>query len=376
MANDPDALFPSGPTTRRGLLTASPGGARRCPCRGGRARARTGGGATTFDEEPPEWVEPMLSRRRADRRDPRRRRTTPGSTSGGSGRAASSCASRASDSPARPVSLRHDDPVSTRERHALRADQRACRRAPSCSRSSTSSSTSHAHLDHLDPGTLPHVLSGDATFVCAAGSEEHRNRARRPQARRRDRRRRRRELRRLPGLAVPAYHEGAPEAIGYVMRNGAYSLYHAGDTRRVQGMAEAVHRTASTSRSYRSTAPPAATTDGADAARLAYETAAPIAIPCHYEMFRYDTSSPSRFVAECVRLGAGVPPAPRRRADHDRLRLLASSRPPTRETPSGQGQRAIQPLSSTTGVPVKARPPVPSRNAATSATSDGLDQLA
>ena len=43
--------------------------------------------------------------------------------------------------------------------------------------------------------------------------------------------------------------------------------------------------------------------DGADAARLAYEAGATIAIPCHHEMFRFNTASPSRFVAECVRLG-------------------------------------------------------------------------
>ena len=43
--------------------------------------------------------------------------------------------------------------------------------------------------------------------------------------------------------------------------------------------------------------------DGADAARLAYEAGAMIAIPCHYEMFRHNTASTSRFVAECVRLG-------------------------------------------------------------------------
>jgi hypothetical protein len=43
--------------------------------------------------------------------------------------------------------------------------------------------------------------------------------------------------------------------------------------------------------------------NGADAARLAYEAGAGIAIPCHHEMFRHNTASTSRFVAECVRLG-------------------------------------------------------------------------
>jgi L-ascorbate metabolism protein UlaG (beta-lactamase superfamily) len=43
--------------------------------------------------------------------------------------------------------------------------------------------------------------------------------------------------------------------------------------------------------------------NGADAARLAYEAGAQVAMPGHYEMFRDDTAGPSRFVAECARLG-------------------------------------------------------------------------
>ena len=161
--------------------------------------------------------------------------------------------------------------------------------------------SSHAHGDHLDAGTLPAILAGDAAFVCAAGSEPvaSERAGRTPDA--------------ALGVgddatfggfrieAVPAYHEGAPEAVGYVVRNGAYAMYHAGDTRRVQGMAETV-------------APHGVDVaflpingngnmDGADAARLAYEGCVAIAIPCHYEMFRHDTASTSRFVAECVRIG-------------------------------------------------------------------------
>ena len=62
--------------------------------------------------------------------------------------------------------------------------------------------------------------------------------------------------------------------------------------------------------------------NGADAARLAYESGAHIAIPCHYEMFRHNTAGTSRFVAECVRIGQEyrLPRAGER--DHDRLRLL------------------------------------------------------
>jgi len=155
--------------------------------------------------------------------------------------------------------------------------------------------------DHLDPGTLPDVLSGGAKLVCPAGSEILTgNRIGRPP-----------DAALAPGddvqiggfriEAVPAYHERAPEAVGYVIRNGPFALYHAGDTRRVQGIAEAV-------------APHGVDVaivpvngklgnmSGADAARLAHEAGARIAVPCHYEMFRIDTASPARFVAECVRL--------------------------------------------------------------------------
>ena len=110
-------------------------------------------------------------------------------------------------------------------------------------------------------------------------------------------------LRRLHGSsAVPAYHEGAPEAVGYVVRNGVYAFYHAGDSRRVQGMAEAV-APHGVDVAFVPINGQNGIMDGADAARLAYEAGAHIAIPCHYEMFRDDTASTSRFVAECVRIG-------------------------------------------------------------------------
>jgi L-ascorbate metabolism protein UlaG (beta-lactamase superfamily) len=161
--------------------------------------------------------------------------------------------------------------------------------------------SSHAHTDHLDPGTLPYVLAGDAAFVCVAGSEHvaAERAGRQPDA--------------ALGIgddatfggfiihAVPAYHEGAPEAVGYVIRNGAYALYHAGDSRRVQGMAEAV-APHGVDVAFLPINGMHGNMDGADAARLAYEAGVQIAIPCHYEMFRFNTASTSRFVAECVRI--------------------------------------------------------------------------
>ena len=37
--------------------------------------------------------------------------------------------------------------------------------------------------------------------------------------------------------------------------------------------------------------------------RLANEIGAKLVIPCHYEMFEFNTASPDAFVAECERLG-------------------------------------------------------------------------
>ena len=43
--------------------------------------------------------------------------------------------------------------------------------------------------------------------------------------------------------------------------------------------------------------------DGPEAARLAHHVRAALAVPCHYDMFEFNTASPARFVAECNRLG-------------------------------------------------------------------------
>lgn len=155
--------------------------------------------------------------------------------------------------------------------------------------------------DHLDAGTLPDVLSGGARLVCPAGSEIlTANRVGRAP----DVVLAAGETAELGGFhveAVPAHHSAAPEAVGYVIRHGGIGLYHAGDSRRVQGMAEAV-QPYGVDVAIVPVNGKLGNMDGADAARLAYESGARIAVPCHYGMFRNDTASPARFVAECVRL--------------------------------------------------------------------------
>ena len=96
MADDPDALFPSGPTTRRGLLSAfGRRAAEALPVPDSLTPRPTSLPADPFDEEPPDWIEPVLDGeelvaevKASDRRDR-------ACTSGGSARAASSSRSRA-----------------------------------------------------------------------------------------------------------------------------------------------------------------------------------------------------------------------------------------------------------------------------------------
>ena len=43
--------------------------------------------------------------------------------------------------------------------------------------------------------------------------------------------------------------------------------------------------------------------DGRQAAQLAHAIGARCVIPCHFDLFEFNTASPDEFVAECRRLG-------------------------------------------------------------------------
>ncbi len=101
--------------------------------------------------------------------------------------------------------------------------------------------------------------------------------------------------------AVPAEHEVPGGAVGFVVRCGPWTLYHAGDTTAYPGLAERL----------RPFAPDIAilpingmlgNMDGRDAARLAKEARAALAVPCHFEMFEFNTASPDEFEEACASL--------------------------------------------------------------------------
>jgi L-ascorbate metabolism protein UlaG (beta-lactamase superfamily) len=102
--------------------------------------------------------------------------------------------------------------------------------------------------------------------------------------------------------AVHAEHDVPGGAVGFVVRCGTWTLYHSGDTTAYAGLAERL----------RAPAPDVAilpingrlgNMDGREAAQVAKEAGARLAIPCHYEMFEFNTASPDAFVDECERLG-------------------------------------------------------------------------
>jgi L-ascorbate metabolism protein UlaG (beta-lactamase superfamily) len=178
---------------------------------------------------------------------------------------------------------------------------------------------SHAHTDHLDPDTLRPILAANPRVVLIIPEALRTLAAERlgcPPA--------------FPvGLddgqgvevagvrvvAVAAAHEqverdarGRCLCLGYVLRLGSWVVYHSGDTVRYPGLAERL-------RAFRPDVAllpingrdPArgvpGNLDGPEAARLARDARTRLVIPCHYEMFTFNTASPAAFVAEAERLG-------------------------------------------------------------------------
>jgi L-ascorbate metabolism protein UlaG (beta-lactamase superfamily) len=178
--------------------------------------------------------------------------------------------------------------------------------------------SSHNHTDHLDPETLvpilqanpkvelvipeanrefvvdrlgiasevPHGLSAGGS-VALAGFVIH---------------------------AVPAAHNeletdpwGRHKFLGYVVEAGPWRIYHSGDTRRYEGMEERLRQwpidiallPINGDRPERGVA---GNLDGTEAATLARDIGARLVIPCHYEMFEFNTASPDEFVATAKRL--------------------------------------------------------------------------
>lgn len=113
---------------------------------------------------------------------------------------------------------------------------------------------------------------------------------------------------------VPAAHEqieqdaaGHHKYLGYVVQVGPWTIYHSGDTVLYEGMVEQLrHWPIDVALlPINGRAPErrvAGNLDGPEAAQLAKTIGAKVVIPCHYEMFEFNTASPADFIAAAERI--------------------------------------------------------------------------
>lgn len=109
--------------------------------------------------------------------------------------------------------------------------------------------------------------------------------------------------------AVPAAHEElSPACAGFVVSAGRFRLYHSGDTILFPGIENRI-RQAAVDVAFlpiNGRAPErrvSGNLDGPEAARLARAIGARVVVPCHYEMFAFNTAAPDAFVATCREIG-------------------------------------------------------------------------
>jgi L-ascorbate metabolism protein UlaG (beta-lactamase superfamily) len=115
--------------------------------------------------------------------------------------------------------------------------------------------------------------------------------------------------------AVPAAHEsvekdanGRHKFLGYVVEFGPWTVYHSGDTLLYGGMVDWLRRSSIDVAllPINGRVPArrvAGNLNGREAATLAKDIGARLVVPCHYEMFEFNTATPEEFVAACRELG-------------------------------------------------------------------------
>lgn len=114
---------------------------------------------------------------------------------------------------------------------------------------------------------------------------------------------------------VPAAHEelerdeaGRCRFLGYIVEAGPWTIYHSGDTIFYPGMPEVLRQwpidVALLPINGRARERKVAgNLNGQEAAKLAYDIRAGCVIPCHYDMFTFNTATPDEFIVTCESLG-------------------------------------------------------------------------
>ena len=158
---------------------------------------------------------------------------------------------------------------------------------------------SHGHTDHLDPATLRAVRPG--ALVCPAGLRDlaSERAGTVPHVVDVD------ETVAVGGFgftAVRADHDVPGGAVGFVVECGPWTLYHSGDTTAYAGLGRRL-RPFALDVALLPINGQLGNMDGGDAARVAKEAEARLAVPCHFDMFEFNTATPEAFVEICASLG-------------------------------------------------------------------------
>lgn len=179
--------------------------------------------------------------------------------------------------------------------------------------------SSHNHTDHLDGETIDPLLKANPDLVILVSEANREFAAQRLQV----------PAERLTGItlehpvqvdvftfhALPSAHEslqtdnaGNPRYIGLVIQAGSLTLYHCGDTVRYADMQQRLQKWGidvailpingrDPQRGV------AGNLSGAEAAQLAHDSQIKLVIPCHYEMFEFNTASTDEFIHTAMQIG-------------------------------------------------------------------------
>ena len=179
--------------------------------------------------------------------------------------------------------------------------------------------SSHNHTDHLDGETLTALLAVNKSLAMVIPAANQQFAAERLGV----------EPQRLLPIsdgqqlesgafrlhAVPAAHnlvdrdeQGRCRYLGYIAQFGTYTVYHSGDTMLYDGMVDILSQwnidvAFLPINGQRSERRVAGNLWGREAAQLAHDIGAKLVIPCHYDMFTFNTETPAEFVTKAVELG-------------------------------------------------------------------------
>jgi L-ascorbate metabolism protein UlaG (beta-lactamase superfamily) len=173
--------------------------------------------------------------------------------------------------------------------------------------------SSHNHTDHLDGETLGPLLKANPRMVMVAPEVNRDLIANRlgidPSLPAGLRDGQAASIGSFRFTAVPAAHEEVlAEFLGYVVEFGRWRIYHSGDTLLFEGMGERLQPFAVDVAllPINGRAPErrvAGNLNGPESAKLAKSIGARLVIPCHFEMFEFNTADPAEFIRTAESIG-------------------------------------------------------------------------